>query len=244
MSRHINNYVVTWRDEQKITVLDIIDDQLYTIKEVSKITDIPERTLSRNALKMGARKIDRTYLLSGGQIKTIVGQINRSKAKKENASPTSRQTSNLSPKKSGGVTFSPANIQGLKLEDIEDFEFKFKRAGEFPKDGSFVFVPSEYDYAEYLPGEYEEAEEKLKEWQHQKQELIDQQKTFENLIKSQREQKEFYRDQVKYYQKLADRTLTMHEKLIETIQTQTKDRFIDTTIRAKKTDWSKKDKKK
>ena len=30
----------------------------------------------------------------------------------------------------------------------------------------------------------------------------------------------------------------MHEKLIETIQTQTKDRFIDTTIRAKKIDYN------
>jgi len=246
-SRHINKYVVTWRDEQKTTILDIKDDMLYTIKESSKIADIPERTLSRIALKIGARKIDRQYLFSGGQIKTIVEQRNRTNSKKDNVSPTSRHSPNVSPnvspKKGGENSFSVADIQDLKLEDIINQDFKFKREGEFPKEGNFVFVPKDFVYAEYTEWEYKEAEDKLKEWQYQKQQLIDQQKTFDNLIKTQKEQTLFYKNQVKYYQKLADRTLSMHEKLLETIQTQTKDRFIDTTIRAKKTDWNKKDKK-
>ena len=162
----------------------------------------------------------------------------REKAPKKDA-PAPTNNAPAPSKNKTGATLNIADLQNLKLEEIEEFEFKFKRPGEFPKEGSFVFIPSEYDFAEYKPGEYADAEEKLKEWKHQKQALISQKIDFERLIKSQREQKEFYKGQLEYYQKLADRTLDMHAKLLETIHTQTKDHFIESTIRAKNTDWKK-----
>ena len=216
--------------------MDIKDGNFYSIKDSVKITQVSKRTLQRIAKENNVRRIDRRYLFSGADLKKIIKE--REQAPKEGA-PAPKGITQAPTKNKIGATLNIADLQNLKLDEIEDFEFKFKRPGEFPKEGSFVFIPSEYDFAEYRPGEYADAEEKLQEWQYQKQELIDQKVNFERLIKSQREQKEFYKGQVEYYQKLADRTLDMHAKLLETIQTQTKDHFIQTTITAKTTDWKK-----
>tara|TARA_R110001606_G_scaffold178747_1_gene325409 strand:- start:63 stop:734 length:672 start_codon:yes stop_codon:yes gene_type:complete len=216
--------------------MDIKDGDFYSINASVKITQVSKRTLQRIAKENNVRRIDRRYLFSGADLKKIIKE--REQAPKEGA-PAPKGITQAPTKNKTGATLNIADLQNLKLDEIEDFEFKFKRPGEFPKEGSFVFIPSEYDFAEYRPGEYADAEEKLQEWQHQKQALIEQKTDFERLIKSQREQKEFYKGQLEYYQKLADRTLDMHEKLLETIQTQTKDHFIQTTITAKNTEWKK-----
>jgi len=216
--------------------MDIKDGDFYSINASVKITQVSKRTLQRIAKENNVRRIDRRYLFSGADLKKIIKE--REQAPKEGA-PAPKGITQAPTKNKTGATLNIADLQNLKLDEIEDFEFKFKRPGEFPKEGSFVFIPSEYDFAEYRPGEYADAQEKLQEWQHQKQALIEQKTDFERLIKSQREQKEFYKGQLEYYQKLADRTLDMHEKLLETIQTQTKDHFIQTTISAKNTDWKK-----
>jgi hypothetical protein len=216
--------------------MDIKDGDFYSINASVKITQVSKRTLQRIAKENNVRRIDRRYLFSGADLKKIIKE--REQAPKEGA-PAPKGITQAPTKNKTGATLNIADLQNLKLDDIEDFEFKFRRPGEFPKEGSFVFIPSEYDFAEYRPGEYADAQEKLQEWQHQKQALIEQKTDFERLIKSQREQKEFYKGQLEYYQKLADRTLDMHEKLLETIQTQTKDHFIQTTISAKNTDWKK-----
>lgn len=216
--------------------MDIKDGDFYSINASVKITQVSKRTLQRIAKENNVRRIDRRYLFSGADLKKIIKE--REQAPKEGA-PAPKGITQAPTKNKTGATLNIADLQNLKLDEIEDFEFKFKRPGEFPKEGSFVFIPSEYDFAEYRPGEYADAQEKLQEWQHQKQALIEQKTDFERLIKSQREQKEFYKGQLEYYQKLADRTLDMHEKLLETIQTQTKDHFIQTTISAKNTEWKK-----
>ena len=216
--------------------MDIKDGDFYSINASVKITQVSKRTLQRIAKENNVRRIDRRYLFSGADLKKIIKE--REQAPKEGA-PAPKGITQAPTKNKTGATLNIADLQNLKLDEIEDFEFKFRRPGEFPKEGSFVFIPSEYDFAEYRPGEYADAQEKLQEWQHQKQALIEQKTDFERLIKSQREQKEFYKGQLEYYQKLADRTLDMHEKLLETIQTQTKDHFIQTTITAKNTEWKK-----
>jgi|TARA_R110000737_G_C14505975_1_gene472781 hypothetical protein len=217
--------------------MDIKPDSWYPIAAAAKISGIPKRTLQKHAKDNDLRRIGNRYMYYGFELTELIELKEKIETKPAQSAERATQ------KKVGANSFTIPKIQDFKLDDIEKQEFKFKRPGQFPKEGNFVFVPKDLVYAEYTEWEYKDAEDKLKEWQYQKQLLLDQQKTFDNLIKTQKEQTLFYKDQVKYYQKLADRTLSMHEKLLETIQTQTKDHFIDTTIRAKKTDWSKKDKK-
>ena len=45
---------------------------LYSIKDSSKITNIPERTLSRIAFKENNRKIDGRYLFLGSQLESLI----------------------------------------------------------------------------------------------------------------------------------------------------------------------------
>jgi len=222
--------------------MDIKDDSLYPIKEAIILTGISRRSLSRKAKAVNLRQPFGVYLYTGFELKALIKQkkdreVAKEKKAKHQATLKNQATNQATNKV--GAPLNIADLQNLKLDDIEDFEFKFKRPGEFPKEGSFVFIPSEYDFAEYKPGEYADAEEKLQEWQYQKQELIDQKVNFERLIKSQREQKEFYKGQVEYYQKLASKTLGMQSTLIETLSNQTKSNFIESTIRAKNTEWKK-----
>ena len=78
--------------------MDIIDDHFYTIKESSKLTNIPERTLSRIGKRENARKVDGRYLFTGGQLKALIKRRELVKKKKQFSSPTFRhsptQTSN------------------------------------------------------------------------------------------------------------------------------------------------------
>ena len=63
----------------------------------------------------------------------------------------------------------------------------------------------------------------------------------EDILQLHKDNEEFWKGQSKYLKQQNEKFLEMHSKLVETIQTQTKDRFIDNTIRAKNTDWSKKE---
>ena len=52
--------------------MDLKDDALYSIKESIIITEMPQRTLTRIALKNGARKIDGRYLFTGYELKILI----------------------------------------------------------------------------------------------------------------------------------------------------------------------------
>ena len=82
--------------------MKLVSDGFYPIKEASKLTEIPERTLSRIAkngvykkITLDVRKIDRRYVFSGAQLKELVefiDRINQQHAK------TLRQTKELAKK--------------------------------------------------------------------------------------------------------------------------------------------------
>jgi len=222
--------------------MDIKDDSLYPIKEAIILTGISRRSLSRKAKAINLRQPFGIYLYTGFELKALIKQkkdkeVAKEKKAKHQATLKNQATNQATNKV--GASLNIADLQNLKLDDIEDFEFKFRRPGEFPKEGSFVFIPSEYDFAEYKPGEYDDAQDKLQEWQYQKQALIDQKKDFERLIKSQREQKEFYKDQVGFYQNMAERTLELLKNQVEINSNLSKSIFIETTIKAKSTEWKK-----
>tara|TARA_B110000027_G_scaffold86991_1_gene92246 strand:- start:190 stop:885 length:696 start_codon:yes stop_codon:yes gene_type:complete len=222
--------------------MDIKDDSLYPIKEAIILTGISRRSLSRKAKAVNLRQPFGVYLYTGFELKALIKQkkdkeVAKEKKAKHQATLKNQATNQATNKV--GAPLNIADLQNLKLDDIEDFEFKFRRPGEFPKEGSFVFIPSEYDFAEYRPGEYDDAQDKLQEWQYQKQALIDQKKDFERLIKSQREQKEFYKDQIGFYQNMAERTLELLKNQVEINSNLSKSIFIETTIKAKNTEWKK-----
>ena len=126
-----------------------------------------------------------------------------------------------------------SDIQELNLDDIEYYDFKFKREGEFPKEGNFVFVPKDMEYVEYGAGEHDSALEKLREWATLQNKIATNEELFEVKLRSATEIGDHYKNQYEYQRLHAEKILAMHERLIETVQIQSRDAFTRSVISGK-----------
>ena len=118
--------------------MEIKDSGFYSIKETAKIVKKPTRTLQRIAKNNNYRKIDGRYLFTGAQIKKIL-------IKTSEVPPTSRQTSNFTPRVFGfsdsGIKVAEAKnqidlqVQSLEVEveklKVENTKLKEKPTNEF-----------------------------------------------------------------------------------------------------------------
>ena len=205
----------------------------YSALEASVKLNISKRAVQKRCKKDNIRKIDNKYL--------ITDLILDRWAKEIKSSVPVRVPSNIGTQ--DGLK-NVADIQELNLDEIEAFEFKFKRAADFYRIGKFVFVPNDKFIIQYSPAEYQRlkdeyatAESEIKLGRYKEE-------TFKRLQTSLEEKIEFITEQMNYYMKLADRTLDMQGIALETLSTQTKDHLIQTTVTAKNTDWGKNENKK
>lgn len=113
--------------------MDITDDHFYPIKESSKLTNIPERTLSRIGKRENARKVDGRYLFTGGQLKALIKRRELVKKKKQVSSPAFRHSPLDSPKNDSDVEALiiengalKDEIENLK-EDLEELKKELKK---------------------------------------------------------------------------------------------------------------------
>ena len=187
---------------------------LYSIKDSSKITNIPERTLSRIALAENNRKIDGRYLFLGSQLEALIEKRLRKEKRLANPSPTARQNKSLATLKDAGEVVTQEQYDALKTEN------------EALKDKL-----SQYDIADnerlelFTKEEYAKFEERLTQWHLQSQHIISQQELFESkekglndVVSLMTEQADHYKNQFQYQKEQATRILDMHEQLIKTIQ--------------------------
>jgi hypothetical protein len=205
----------------------------YSALEASVKLNISKRAVQKRCKKDNIRKKDNKYLITDLVIDGWAKEI-------ESSVPT-----NVPPNigTQDGLK-NVADIQELNLDEIEAFEFKFKRAADFYRIGKFVFVPNDKFIIQYSPAEYQRlkdeyatAESEIKLGRYKEE-------TFKKLQTSLEEKIEFITEQMNYYMKLADRTLDMQGIALETLSTQTKDHLIQTTVTAKNTDWRKNENKK
>ena len=187
---------------------------LYSIKDSSKITNIPERTLSRIALAENNRKIDGRYLFLGSQLEELIEKRSRKEKRLANPSPTARQNKTLATLKDNGEVVTQEQYDALKTEN------------EALKDEL-----SQYDIADnerlelFTKEEYAKFEERLTQWRLQSQHIIAQQELFDSkekglndVVSLMTEQADHYKNQFQYQKEQATRILDMHEQLIKTIQ--------------------------
>ena len=205
----------------------------YSALEASVKLNISKRAVQKRCKKDNIRKKDNKYLITDLVIEGWAKEI-------ESNVPV-REPSNIGTQ---DRLKSVADIQELNLDEIEAFEFKFKRAADFYRIGKFVFVPNDKFIIQYSPAEYQRlkdeyatAESEIKLGRYKEE-------TFKKLQTSLEEKIEFITEQMNYYMKLADRTLDMQGIALETLSTQTKDHLIQTTVTAKNTDWGKNENKK
>ena len=187
---------------------------LYSIKDSSKITNIPERTLSRIALAENNRKIDGRYLFLGSQLEELIEKRLKKEKRLANPSPTARQNKSLATLKDNGEVVSQEQYDALKTE-IEALKDEL----------------SQYDIADnerlevFTDEMYAEFEERLNDWKLQNQKIISQQEVFDakekglnDVVNLMTEQADHYKNQFQYQKEQATRILDMHEQLIKTIQ--------------------------
>ena len=187
---------------------------LYSIKDSSKITNIPERTLSRIALAENNRKIDGRYLFLGSQLETLIEKRLRKEKRLANPSPTARQNKTLATLKDAGEVVTQEQYDALKTE-IEAL-----------KDELSQYDIADNERLEVFTNEmYAEFEERLNDWKLQNQKIISQQELFDakekglnDVVNLMTEQADHYKNQFQYQKEQATRILDMHEQLIKTIQ--------------------------
>jgi hypothetical protein len=137
---------------------------------------------------------------------------------------------------------SVADIQELNLDEIEAFEFKFKRAADFYRLGKFVFVPNDKIILQYNIGEYERIRNEYDQLINEIKTGRIKEESFLMLKTSLEEQLAFVKGQMEYYMKLASKTMDSQHLLIEAVSNQNKTNFVAETRRAKNTDWTNKQK--
>ena len=187
---------------------------LYSIKDSSKITNIPERTLSRIALAENNRKIDGRYLFLGSQLEALIEKRLRKEKRLANPSPTARQNKTIATLKDNGEVVTQEQYDALKTE-IEAL-----------KDELSQYDIADNERLEVFTNEmYAEFEERLNDWKLQNQKIISQQEVFDakekglnDVVNLMTEQADHYKNQFQYQKEQATRILDMHEQLIKTIQ--------------------------
>ena len=187
---------------------------LYSIKDSSKITNIPERTLSRIALAENNRKIDGRYLFLGSQLEALIEKRLRKEKRLANPSPTARQNKTLATLTDNGEVVTQEQYDALKTE-IEAL-----------KDELSQYDIADNERLEVFTNEmYAEFEERLNDWKLQNQKIISQQEVFDakekglnDVVNLMTEQADHYKNQFQYQKEQATRILDMHEQLIKTIQ--------------------------
>jgi hypothetical protein len=229
--------------------MDIKDDHLYSIKEGVKLTGILHRTLTRKASKLGAIKIDGRFLLSGHQIKELIkNQANKQAyLEKRDSQPLVKLVN--SQQKKTKIIASKDDNEALKLE-IKLLKAKLSEFDVKENERLEVFTEMQYSEFEKRLRQYPEQKKIIQEDKKIKRELefkleIEDLKLkgAENIIQLHKDGEAFWKAQSEYKDKQNEKFLAMHSILVESVSNFSKKAFIEATVKAKNTDWTKKDKK-
>lgn len=184
----------------------------YSTKETAEILGIKERAVQTRCKKDNIRKKNNKYLITD-----LI--ISNWKQKKEtNATQPQTQTQ----------TQFDLEIEALKLENAD---LKEQLAGYEIEENERIEV--------FTNEEYQLFQTRLIEWRTQQKEIEHQQELFDAKILTLEQSAEHYKNSYYYQRKQNEKLITMHEKLLDTIQLNSKEDFVKTVVDAKNTDWKK-----
>ena len=191
----------------------------YSALEASIKLNISKRAVQKRCKKDNIRKKDNKYLITDLVLEGWAKEIQSNEPVREPPnSGTQNELKNV------------ADIQKLNLDEIEDFEFKFRREGEFPKLGNFFFVEKGKFIVEHTP---EQFEIRKKEYQQAEEEI----RLNRFKIKTKDERILFLEKHLDTWVGFANGSLDNLRMNLESSSNQTKSNFIESTIRAKNTEW-------
>ena len=201
-------------------IKNTMNKKTYSTKEASKILDVKERTIQFRCKRDDVRKKDNKYLITDDVIQMW---------KTKSANPTQRTTQyatqdvtrlelEIIELKNKLISIAKVeNIQMFKLDAIESVDYTFDGIK-----GNLVFVDKNKIFVEYTKEEYANSEALIREWGTLQTQIETNEEIFNVKLKSSKEIQEHYRIQFEYQKEQSSKILSMHQKLIDTIEAQNK----------------------
>jgi len=195
----------------------------YSTKETAKILGIKERAVQTRCKNDNIRKKGNKY-----QITDITIADWRQANAKPNANANAKQLD--------------VEIEALKLENLslktKVVELE-KEIAELKEELTTYEITENERIEVFTNEEYNKFQKRLIEWRTQQKDSEHQQELFDTKILTLEQSADHYKNSYYYQRKQNERFINMHEKLLDTIQLNSKESMIKTVKDAKNTDWKK-----
>jgi hypothetical protein len=176
----------------------------YSVKEVSELLGIPARTVNRKCHELNIGKRSGSFYILEPYFEKIKSELEVKLELKKLP---------VKPKKPSIVKFVELEKNNADLEKtVKKLKSSLKHFKIEPNERIEVFTEEDYKLFE----------SRLVEWKEQRNQLIHQEEVFNVKLASKEELIQHYQNQFEYQKKQSERILEMHQKLIDTIQEQTK----------------------
>ena len=195
----------------------------YSTKETAKILGIKERAVQTRCKNDNIRKKGNKY-----QITDITIADWRQANAKPNANANAKQLD--------------VEIEALKLENLslktKVVELE-KEIAELKEELTTYEITENERIEVFTNEEYNKFQKRLIEWRTQQKDSEHQQELFDTKILTLEQSADHYKNSYYYQRKQNEKFINMHEKLLDTIQLNSKEGFVKTVVEAKNTNWSK-----
>ena len=193
---------------------------MYSVKETALKLKVSTRAVQKRCKRDNIRKKDNKYLITDEHINkwTLEIQSNEPQTNQSNEPQKTVRTNNQ----------LDIEIEALKKE-ITELKEELSTYEITENERIEVFTNEEYNLFQ----------ERLIEWRTQQKDSEHQQELFDAKILTLEQSADHYKNSYYYQRKQNEKFINMHEKLLDTIQLNSKEGFIKTVVEAKNTDWTK-----
>ena len=193
---------------------------MYSVKETALKLEVSTRAVQKRCKRDNIRKKDNKYLITDEHIKkwTLEIQSNEPQTNQSNEPQKTVRTNNQ----------LDIEIEALKKE-ITELKEELSTYEITENERIEVFTNEEYNLFQ----------ERLIEWRTQQKDSEHQQELFDAKILTLEQSADHYKNSYYYQRKQNEKFINMHEKLLDTIQLNSKEGYIKTVVEAKNTDWTK-----
>jgi len=215
--------------------------ETYNPKQAAEKVGVSIRAVQKRCNLLEVRKVDNVYQITNDFINSWIKERTSTRTNEPNERTSTQLDIEVESLKTENEKLTNElrnikrlkNIQLFELDKIEDFDFEFNGIK-----GNLVFISKGKSYTEHekdletmvlTPSQFQIFEQRLQEWEiqrseinHQKQIIENNEKHFNIQIASKDDLITHYHTQFDYQRQQSDKILSIHQKLVDTIDQQVK----------------------
>ena len=235
----------------------------YSALEASIKLNISKRAVQKRCKKDNIRKKDNKYLITDLVLEGWAKEIqNNEPVREPSNSGTQNELKNVADIQKLDIEIEALKLENLSLKikvvelekeirieeevsvsvDIEydtQIEDLKKEIAELKEELTTYEITENERIEVFTNEEYNKFQKRLIEWRTQQKDSEHQQELFDTKILTLEQSADHYKNSYYYQRKQNERFINMHEKLLDTIQLNSKESMIKTVKDAKNTDWKK-----